>query len=66
MLLSAGREVEAREWFSRSAEVDLEGETDAADRLMELDGIVLDSFDDETVYEPVNGETVNDGDDAES
>jgi tetratricopeptide (TPR) repeat protein len=42
MLLAAGREDEAREWFGRAADVDVEGETHAADRLLELDGVVLD------------------------
>lgn len=41
-LLAAGREAEARDWFSRAAEVDAAGETDAADRLLELDGVLLE------------------------
>lgn len=41
-LLDADRDEEARDWFSRAAEVDVDGETDAADRLLELDGVVLD------------------------
>jgi hypothetical protein len=41
-LLAAGRTDEAREWFSRVAEIDADGETDAVDRLLELDGVVLD------------------------
>lgn len=45
-LLDSGREDEARQWFSRAAEVDPDGETDAVDRLLELDGIVLDEVDD--------------------
>lgn len=44
-LLDGGREDEAREWFGRTAEVDPDGETDAVDRLLELDGIVLDEPD---------------------
>lgn len=40
-LLGAAREPEAREWFSRVAEVDVEGATDAVDRLMTLDGVDL-------------------------
>ena len=40
-LLAAGDETKARDWFSRAADADDEGETDAADRLAELDGIVL-------------------------
>jgi tetratricopeptide (TPR) repeat protein len=43
-LLDAGREDEAREWFGKAAELDVDGETDAADRLLELDGVVLDGF----------------------
>ncbi|MER7461010.1 Replicase polyprotein 1ab [Micromonospora sp. NPDC126480] len=41
-LLAVGRREEAREWFSRAAEVDTEGETDAAERLLELDGVVIE------------------------
>jgi tetratricopeptide (TPR) repeat protein len=40
-LLATGDETKARDWFARAADVDDEGETDAADRLAELDGIVL-------------------------
>lgn len=42
LLLEAGRREEAREWFSRAADVDEEGETDAAERLLELDGVALE------------------------
>ena len=45
-LLDAGRGDEARDWFSRAAEVDVDGETDAAERLLELDGIVMEEPDD--------------------
>lgn len=41
-LLDSGREDEARQWFGRTAELDPDGETDAVDRMLELDGIVLD------------------------
>ncbi|MFI7650843.1 Replicase polyprotein 1ab [Micromonospora sp. NPDC049460] len=41
-LLAVGRREEAREWFSRAADVDTEGETDAAERLLELDGVVIE------------------------
>ncbi|MFU8875924.1 tetratricopeptide repeat protein [Micromonospora sp. SL4-19] len=44
-LLAVGRREEAREWFSRAAEVDTEGETDAAERLLELDGVVIEGDD---------------------
>ncbi|WP_412736107.1 tetratricopeptide repeat protein [Krasilnikovia sp. MM14-A1259] len=38
-LLAAGRRDEAREWFARAASVDEDGLTDAAERLLELDGV---------------------------
>ncbi|SCL30222.1 hypothetical protein GA0074692_2883 [Micromonospora pallida] len=44
-LLAADRREEAREWFARSAEVDPDAETDAAERLLELDGVVLEGDD---------------------
>ncbi|MEV0157468.1 Replicase polyprotein 1ab [Micromonospora sp. NPDC050686] len=52
-LLAVGRREEAREWFSRAADVDADGETDAAERLLELDGVVIegDDEDDEPVEE---------------
>ncbi|MCW2616643.1 MAG: Tetratricopeptide [Frankiales bacterium] len=52
-LLVAGREQEARDWFGRTADVDDEGQTDAADRVLVLDGVVLDDLgeDDEEVGE---------------
>ena len=40
-LLAVGRREEAREWFARAADADPEGTTDAAERLLELDGVVL-------------------------
>jgi tetratricopeptide (TPR) repeat protein len=45
-LLNAGRGDEAREWFARAAEADADLATDAAERLLELDGIVLEDTDD--------------------
>lgn len=50
-LLEAGRTSEARAWFSRTAEVDPTGETDAVDRLLELDGISLPDVDDEVGWD---------------
>ncbi|SCL53583.1 hypothetical protein GA0070603_1630 [Micromonospora chersina] len=44
-LLAVGRREEAREWFSRAADMDAEGETDAAERLLELDGVVIEGDD---------------------
>jgi tetratricopeptide (TPR) repeat protein len=43
-LLEAGREDDARTWFARAAEVDDQAETDAEDRLLQLDGIVFDDL----------------------
>ena len=39
-LLAAGREDEARDWFSRAVDADPDGLTDATERLEELDGTV--------------------------
>jgi tetratricopeptide (TPR) repeat protein len=52
-LLAVGRREEAREWFSRAADVDADGETDAAERLLELDGVLIegDEEDEETPSE---------------
>ena len=47
-LLAAGRADEARDAFARAAAADPDGETDAADRLDELDGI---DFEDLADYE---------------
>jgi tetratricopeptide (TPR) repeat protein len=46
-LLAAGRADEARDAFVRAAEADPDGETDAADRLDELDGIEFDDLEDD-------------------
>jgi tetratricopeptide (TPR) repeat protein len=47
-LLAAGRTDEARAWFERVQEIDPYNDTGAGDRLLELDGIVLDdAFDQE-------------------
>lgn len=46
-LLALGREEDARQWFAAAAEADTEGETDAEDRLLELDGIVLEDLEDD-------------------
>jgi tetratricopeptide (TPR) repeat protein len=58
-LLAAGREYEAREAFTRAADADTDGETDAAERLDELDGI---EFEDLAEFEDDEDE---DEDDAE-
>ena len=47
-LLAAGREDEAREWFAKTVDVDNADETDAAERLADLDGIVwVDTLDED-------------------
>jgi tetratricopeptide (TPR) repeat protein len=46
-LLEAGREEEAREAFARAAAADTTGETDAADRLDELEGFELEDLTDD-------------------
>ncbi|MFI7606078.1 Replicase polyprotein 1ab [Micromonospora sp. NPDC049366] len=46
-LLAVDRREEAREWFARAAEVDADGETDAAERLLELDGVVIEGDEDD-------------------
>jgi tetratricopeptide (TPR) repeat protein len=47
VLLGLGREEEAREWFVKAMKGDTEGETDAVERVEELDGIELDLGEDE-------------------
>ncbi|GAB2920623.1 hypothetical protein GCM10027280_04500 [Micromonospora polyrhachis] len=46
-LLSVGRREEAREWFARAADADQDAATDAAERLLELDGVVLEGDDED-------------------
>src|SRR6202007_1403676 len=46
-LLAAGRTDEARDAFARAADADTDGETDAAERLDELDGIEFDDLEDD-------------------
>jgi tetratricopeptide (TPR) repeat protein len=46
-LLAADRTEEARAAFARAVEIDPDGETDAAERLDELDGIVFDDLEDD-------------------
>jgi tetratricopeptide (TPR) repeat protein len=41
-LLAAGREEEARRWFAAAADADEAAQTDAEERLLELDGVVLE------------------------
>lgn len=43
-LLDAGRGAEAALWFERTGEVDQDGQTDADERLLELEGVVLEDL----------------------
>ncbi|MGW0436728.1 Replicase polyprotein 1ab [Micromonospora sp. NPDC003197] len=63
-LLSVGRREEAREWFARAADADEDAATDAAERLLELDGVVLEGDDDED--EDEGAEELNPEGEAES
>lgn len=46
-LLEAGREDEALTWFARAAEADLDDETDAEERLAQLQGLVFTDLDED-------------------
>ncbi|WP_018833688.1 Replicase polyprotein 1ab [Salinispora tropica] len=54
-LLAGGRREEAREWFSRAAEVDTDGATDAAERLLELDGVMIEGDEEDEVEDVAAG-----------
>jgi tetratricopeptide (TPR) repeat protein len=45
-LLDAGRDEEAREWFGKAAAADSGDETDAAERVEELDEVLIEDLDD--------------------
>jgi tetratricopeptide (TPR) repeat protein len=51
-LLGLGRRDEARDWFSRAAGQDVDGQTDADERFEELDDVVLEDLDDLLGEEP--------------
>ncbi|MER5351988.1 hypothetical protein ABT093_16870 [Kitasatospora sp. NPDC002551] len=51
-LIAAGRGEEARDWFSKAAEADTDGTTNAAERLAEIDGVeFVDALDPEVAEE---------------
>jgi tetratricopeptide (TPR) repeat protein len=62
-LLAAGRREEAREWFARAAAADPEDLTDANERLLELDGVVLeeDETDDDEESQDTEDGALEDG-----
>ncbi|MGD9956954.1 MAG: hypothetical protein AB7V23_12885, partial [Candidatus Nanopelagicales bacterium] len=64
-LLAAAREDEAREWFAQAVQADVADETDAAERLADLDGLVwVDALDGEDLDEDtVDEETADEDDD---
>ena len=49
-LIDASREDEARYWFGRAAAADTVGETDAAERVDDMDMLVLDDLEDDDLY----------------
>ena len=55
-LLALDRREEAREWFSRAVDADEDGATDAAERLLELDGIVLEGDEESDEPEPAEAD----------
>jgi tetratricopeptide (TPR) repeat protein len=63
-LLAADRAEEARAAFARAVELDPDGETDAAERLDELDGIVIDDLEDDEFQDDLEDD--DDLDDSES
>ncbi len=55
LLEVAGRPDEALSWFTRVAQVDVEGETDAAERVLDLQGLSIESLEDEDEDEDEDG-----------
>ncbi|WP_412542855.1 hypothetical protein R8Z50_10345 [Longispora sp. K20-0274] len=51
ILLATGERDQAYEWFAKAAVADTEGETDAADRLLELDGVELNDDEDDDDFD---------------
>jgi tetratricopeptide (TPR) repeat protein len=62
-LLADGREDEAREWLSKAVAADETGETGAAERLLELEGIVVEEYDEDDEFEDDEDEDDEDSDD---
>jgi tetratricopeptide (TPR) repeat protein len=62
-LLAAGRTQEARDAFARAAAADADGETDAADRLDELDGVEFEDLADDESHGEDQGEDAGEDED---
>jgi tetratricopeptide (TPR) repeat protein len=57
-LADAGREDEAREWFTKAAAADRDGDTDAAERLADLEGLeIIDTEEAEPAGDTAQGDT---------
>ena len=61
-LITIGREADAREWLEKAAEADVEGETDAADRLSELEGVVFGEEDVDEAFDEDDEDAAQDED----
>ena len=64
-LLADGLEDEAREWLSKAVAADETGETGAAERLLELEGIVVEEYDEDDDFEGDEDEDDGEDDDFE-
>ena len=64
-LLAAGRVDDAREEFARAATADANGETDAADRLDELDGLEFEDLEEDDLEEITDPDEIAGTEDAE-
>jgi tetratricopeptide (TPR) repeat protein len=62
MLLAADRTAEARKWFALAAHTDTDGETDAAERVLSIDGIDIE----EAEFEEAEPEEEDDDDNLEA
>ncbi|MFI5845684.1 hypothetical protein ACIA8K_38870 [Catenuloplanes sp. NPDC051500] len=65
-LLAVDRRDEAREWFARAAAADEDAVTDAAERLLELDGVQIEGEEDESDDESTAAATSHADSDADS
>jgi tetratricopeptide (TPR) repeat protein len=63
-LLAANRRDEAREWFSRAAAADDDNLTDAAERLLELDGVSIEGDDQDDDEDEQSADVESQGDES--